>query len=216
MTLKPFNELIAVDLKEQVSKRPVKKNSDQTLDYLEWANCIKLLHQHGAEKVRYGMIKNDSGYPCFYNSNGESPFVSVWVDVDGERYEEDYPVINGIYVVANPNQLDINKAKQRGFVKAVAINTGLGLGLWIKEEETINNDKDLQKEINANETLSLNDKITGLFAQALQKVGGKDKLYDILQSSKGEINKLYRSHDHAEKKILVSQLEVILNDNNNK
>lgn len=216
MALKPFNELIAVDLTEQVSKRPVKKNSNQTLDYLEWANCIKLLHQHGAEKVRYGMIKNDTGYPCFYNQSGESPFVSVWVEIDGERYEEDYPVINGIYVVANPNQLDINKAKQRGFVKAVAINTGLGLGLWIKEEETINNDKELQKEINSNESLTLNDKITTLFAQALQKAGGKDNLYEILQSSKEEINKLYRSHDHAEKKILVSQLEVILNDNNDK
>lgn len=216
MALKPFNELIAIDLSDQVSKRPVKKNSNQTLDYLEWANCIKLLHLHGAEKVRYGMLKNENGYPCFYNQNGESPFVSVWVEIDGERYEEDYPVINGIYVVANPNQLDINKAKQRGFVKAVAINTGLGLGLWIKEEETINNDKDIQKELNANETLSLNDKITTFFAQALQKVGDKDRLYEILQSSKQEINKLYRSHDHAEKKILIGQLEVLINDNNGK
>lgn len=216
MALKPFKELFNTDLSGQTSKRPVKKNSNETLEYLEWANCIKLLHQHGAEKVRYGMVKNESGYPCFYNQNGESPFVSVWVDIDGERYEEDYPVINGIYVVANPNQLDINKAKQRGFVKAVAINTGLGLGLWIKEEETINNDKDLQKELSANETVTLNDKITSLFAQALQKVGGKDDLYGILQSSKEEINKLYRSHDHAEKKILIGQLEVIINDNNNK
>src|SRR6185312_8016996 len=163
MALKPFNELFKLDLSNEVAKRPVKKNSNQTLDYLEWANCIKLLYENGAEKVRYGMNKNENGYPCFYNQNGESPFVSVWVEIDGERYEEDYPVINGIYVVANPNQLDINKAKQRGFVKAVAINTGLGLGLWIKEEETINNDKDIQKEMTANETQSLNDRITTLF-----------------------------------------------------
>lgn len=215
MALKPFNELLALDLTNEVAKRPVKKNSKETLDYLEWANCIKLLHENGAETVRYGMIKNNDGYPCFYNQHGEAPFVSVWVEIDGERYEEDYPVVNGIYPVANPNQLDINKAKQRGFVKAVAINTGLGLGLWIKEEETINNDKEIQKELSVNETLTLNDRITSLFAQALQKVGDKETLYDIIQSSKKELGDLYRSHDHAAKKILISQLEVILNDNNN-
>lgn len=215
MPLKPFNELIELDISKEVAKRPVKKNSNETLDYLEWANCIKLLYSLGAEKVRYGMIKNESNYPCFYNHNGESPFVSVWIEIDGERYEEDYPVVNGMYPVSNPNQMDINKAKQRGFVKAVAINTGLGLGLWIKEEEVLNNDKELQKELSVNETATLNDRITTLFAQTLQKVGNKETLYDILQSSKDDVSKLYRTNDHAAKKILISQLEVILNDNNN-
>src|SRR5690606_1212207 len=140
---------------------------------------------------------------CFYNQNGESPFVSVWVEVDGERYEEDYPVINGIYVVSNPNQLDITKAKQRGFVKAVAINTGLGLSLWIKEEEVINNDKEIQKELNQSEGENLNDQITKKFAQALQKVGSKEELYAILQSSKEEFTKLYKSNDYASKKIII-------------
>lgn len=216
MALKPFNELIKVDLSDEVQKRPVKKNSDLTLDYLEWANCIKLLYEHGAEKVRYGMIYNENGYPCFYNQNGEAPFVRVWVEIDGERYEEDYPVVNGIYVVSNPNQLDINKAKQRGFVKAVAINTGLGLSLWIKEEEIINSDKDIQKELNKDESKSLNDKITTMFSQALQVVGDKDILYTTLQTTQEDMFKLYRSNDHAAKKILIAQLEVILNDNNNK
>lgn len=215
MTLKPFNELFNLDISKEVQQRPVKKNSNLTLDYLEWANCIKLLHENGAEKVRYGMVYNGNGYPCFYNPNGESPFVRVWVEIDDERYEEDYPIVNGIYVVSNPNQLDINKAKQRGFVKAVAINTGLGLSLWIKEEQVINTDKDLQNEMNQNEGKNLNDQITQLFAQALQKVGDKDILYGILQSSKEEISKLYRSNDYSAKKILIGQLEVILNDNNN-
>src|SRR5699024_5042896 len=111
MSLKPFNELFKVDISKETVSRPVKRNSDITLDYLEWANCVKLLYENGAEKVRYGMVYNDSGYPVFYNHNGESPFVRVWVEIDEERYEEDYPVINGMYPVANPNQLDINKAK---------------------------------------------------------------------------------------------------------
>lgn len=211
MALKAFNELIKVDLSSEVVQRPVKRNSNLTLDYLEWANCIKLLYEHGAEKVRYGMVYNENGYPCFYNQNGESPFVRVWVEIDGERYEEDYPVINGIYVVANPTQMDINKAKQRGFVKAIAINTGLGLGLWIKEEETLNNNPDVQKEINNNETQTLNNQITSKFAQALQKVGNKEDLYTLLQSDQKAISKLYRSNDHAEKRIVIEQLEVVLN-----
>ncbi|API92679.1 MULTISPECIES: DUF1071 domain-containing protein [unclassified Virgibacillus] len=215
MALKPFNELFNLDLSNEVTKRPVKKNSNLTLDYLEWANCIKLLYENGAESVRYGMMKNENHYPCFYNHNGESPFVSVWVEIDGVSYEEDYPVINGIYVVQNPNQLDINKAKQRGFVKAVAINTGLGLKLWIKEEELIANDKEIQKELQKSEASSLNDQITSKFARAMQKVGDKDTLYSIIQSSKEDMTKLYKSNDHASKKIVLGQLDVILNDNNN-
>lgn len=215
MALKPFNELFKVDLSKEVQKRPVKKNSNVTLDYLEWANCIKLLYEHGAEKVRYGMKKNENGYPCFYNHNGEAPFVSVWVEIDGERYEEDYPVTNGIYPVTNPNQLDINRAKQRGFVKAVAINTGLGLSLWIKEEEVLNSDQEIQQELNKSENRSLNDQITLKFAQALQKVGSKEKLYTIIQSSTEEMNKLYKSNDYQEKKIMIGKLDVILNDNDN-
>ncbi|CDQ39502.1 Sak single strand annealing protein [Virgibacillus salexigens] len=215
MALKSFKDLFNLDLTKEVAKRPVKKNSNLQLDYLEWANCIKLLHEHGAETVRYGMNKNENNYPCFYDHNGEAPFVSVWVEIDGQRYEEDYPVVNGIYVVNSPNQLEINRAKQRGFVKAVAINTGLGLSLWIKEEQLINDDKEIQKEMNQDESRTLNDQITRLFAQALTKVGNKETLYGILQSSKEEVSKLYSSKDHAAKKILISKLDVILNDNVN-
>ena len=211
MSLKPFNELFQLDISKETVSRPVKRNSNITLDYLEWANCIKLLYENGAKKVRYGMVYNEKGYPCFYNHNGESPFVRVWVEIDDERYEEDYPVINGIYVVANPTQMDINKAKQRGFVKAVAINTGLGLSLWIKEEEVINDNKELQQEVSVNETQTLNDQITRLFAQALQKVGDKETLYSIIQSDQKAVSQLYRSNNHADKKILINQLEVIVN-----
>lgn len=209
--LKPFNELFDVDISNETVSRPVKKNSKITLDYLEWANCIKLLYENGATEVRYGMAKNEKGYPCFYNHNGESPFVTVWVEIDGVKYEEDYPIINGMYPVANPTQLDINKAKQRGFVKAVAINTGLGLSLWIKEEQTINGNPELQQETNHNETQTLNDQITKLFAEALQKVGDIEKLYSTIHSDKSTMLKLYRSNDHQEKKIIIEQLKVILN-----
>lgn len=211
MALKPFKELFNLDISNEVAKRPVKKNSNMTLDYLEWANCIKLLHENGAESVKYGMYYNEKGYPCFYNHNGESPFVKVWVEIDGERFDEDYPIVNGIYVVNNPNQLDINKGKQRGFVKAVAINTGLGLSLWIKEEQTINNDPDLQQETAQNETQTLNDQIIKKFAQALQKIGDKDTLYATIQSDAESFRKLYRTNDHQEKRIVIEQLDVILN-----
>jgi hypothetical protein len=209
--LKPFNELFSVDISSETVSRPVKRGSSITLDYLEWANCIKLLYENGAEQVRYGMEKNEKGYPCFYNHNGESPFVTVWIDIDGKRYEEDYPIINGMYPVANPTQLDINKAKQRGFVKAVAINTGLGLSLWIKEEQTINGNPELQQEINHNETQTLNDQITKLFAEALQIKNDRDELYSTIHMDKQSMLKLYKSNDHQEKKIVIEQLKVIIN-----
>src|SRR5699024_11418475 len=99
--LKLYNDLFNVDISNETVSRPVKKNSKITLDYLEWANCIKLLYENGARQVRYGMLKNEKGYPCFYNHNGESLFVTVCVEIDGVRYEEVYPLINCCYYIAN-------------------------------------------------------------------------------------------------------------------
>lgn len=56
--------------------------------------------------------------------------------MDGDHRELDYPVIDGARDISMDKlvQSDIHNATQRGFVKCVAINWGLGLSLWQKEE----------------------------------------------------------------------------------
>lgn len=63
--------------------------------------------------------------------DGRAPFVRVYVEVDGDRRELDYPVIDGARDISMDKlvQSDIHNATQRGFVKCVAINWGLGLSV---------------------------------------------------------------------------------------
>jgi len=146
MTLKSFKECLKLDLSGHIKKKPTFKKNPQTgklqetpksqhLDYLEWATVITLLYENGATDVRFGSYRNKNGYPAFFDENGKNPFVRVWVRVDHDFFEMDFPVINGNKAESNPDQLSIHKAQQRGMVKAVAINTGLGLPLWQSEEE---------------------------------------------------------------------------------
>jgi hypothetical protein len=153
--LKKFTDLYRLDIKSDVKKKPTffkndkgvltKNPESKWLDYLEWATVLTLLYNNGAESVEFGCIKNIDGYPAFYN-NGKNPFIEVWVKIDGKQFQLDYPVIDGNKVEAEPNQMTINKAQQRGFVKCVAINTGLGLKLWQKEESTFDSLGETYKE----------------------------------------------------------------------
>lgn len=144
MAIKPFFELMGLDLSSDISKKPVFKKDQQTgkykqvgeLDYLNWADCLSLLYQNGAEKVLFGNVRSGADHPLFL-INGVAPFVRVYVEVDGDRRELDFPVIDGSNDISMEKlkQSDIHNATQRGFVKCVAINWGLGLSLWQREDK---------------------------------------------------------------------------------
>lgn len=141
--IKTFSELFHVDLSGRVSKKPVFKKDKVSgqykqvgeLDYLNWADCLALLHENGAERVTFGNVRSHDDHPVFL-LNGGIPFVRVYVEVDGDRRELDYPIIDGSSNISMDKltQGDVHNATQRAFVKTVAINWGLGLSLWQKEE----------------------------------------------------------------------------------
>lgn len=143
MPLKSFKEIYALDISGYVQKKPtfkkeggksVKLPEKYWLDYIEWATALTLLYENGAEKVEYEFLKNNEGYPAFFH-NGQQPFIFVSLKIDAKSYLPfSYPVINGNRVDSTPNQLVIGNAQQRGLVKCIAVNTGLGLKLWQKEE----------------------------------------------------------------------------------
>lgn len=144
MAIKSFSELVSLDLSESTSKKPVFKWDKSTgnykevgkLDYLNWADCLSLLYANGASRVLFGNVRSAADHPVFL-LGGNIPFVRVYVDVDGDRRELDYPVIDGSNDVTMDKlkQSDVHNATQRGFVKCVAINWGLGLSLWKREEK---------------------------------------------------------------------------------
>ena len=141
--LKPFNELYQLDISRDIDQKPIKKKMKDgswkevgKLDYLSWATVLRLLYENGAESVRYGNILSVSGH-SLHLLNGNLPEVHVWTEIDGKRNEITYPVIDGSRDVSMEQiaQSDIHNATQRAFAKCVAVNTGLGLRLWEKEDK---------------------------------------------------------------------------------
>ena len=135
--MKSFKECLEIDLSEYVQKKPtffkdkntgklIKTDESKWLDYIEWAVLLKLLYTEcEAEKVSF-TSEIDTEKP---NT------LLIRMEIDGNKYETSYPIINGNTIVSNPNQMDIHRAELSGFVKCVAINTGLGLSMWMKDEQ---------------------------------------------------------------------------------
>lgn len=134
-----------VDVSKYVEKRKDEKGNE--FDYIPWVSMLKLLYDNGAEEVKMGVAHDENGHSVhmtqlgFTDKNGainHCPEVHVWVEIDGKRYEYTYPVISGSFVVKDLqlNQQRIATAVIIAQCKCVAINTGLGISLWEKGDET--------------------------------------------------------------------------------
>ena len=139
MAIKSWDELRKIDV------RPYCEERDGLL-YLNWAKCISLLHENGAKVVRWIPIPDErTGTSLrmvdtpFTDSKGNTNRcyeTRIKVVIDDMEYEMHSPVMNG----ANPvkdnsmSQQRVWNSMCRSFVKCVAINTGLGFDLWMKEE----------------------------------------------------------------------------------
>ena len=146
--LKSWNEMRQLDISKYVKQR-------DKADYLPWASCLKLLYENGAEKVSFRPMTNEAGSSLFMSEqtftdkNGGTNRcyeVRVEVVIDGTSFWISYPVMNGINPVRDNlmNQNAVHKAQMRAFVKAVAINTGLGFDLWLDDSDIEESD-DLNK-----------------------------------------------------------------------
>ena len=147
--LKSWNEMRNLDISKYVKQR-------DKADYLPWATCLKLLYENGAEKVSFRPLTNEIGSSLFMsdqtftdkNGNTNRCYeVRVEVVIDGSSFWISYPVMNGINPVRDNlmNQNAVHKAQMRAFVKAVAINTGLGFDLWLDDSDIDDGGEDLSK-----------------------------------------------------------------------
>ncbi len=140
--LKSYDDLRKVDVSKYTEKR-------DGADYLNWAKCIDLLHENGAEQVYFIPLTNENGSSLFMSEvtfetgndktrkTNRCYETKIEIHIDDKVYYMQSPVMNG----ANPVQ-DNSMSQQRvwnsmcrSFVKGVAIYTGLGFDLWLKNEE---------------------------------------------------------------------------------
>lgn len=139
MALKSYEELRNIDVRPYCEER-------EGMTYLNWAKCIDLLHENGAERVYWVPIPDektgsslrmtDTIFTDSKNNTNKCYETRIRVVIDENEYEMQTPVMNG----ANPvkdnsmSQQRVWNSMCRAFVKCVAIHTGLGFNLWLKEE----------------------------------------------------------------------------------
>lgn len=137
--LKSYGELRKIDVTPYCEER-------EGMTYLNWAKCVDLLHENGAEIVYWVPIPDEKTGSSlrmtdqvFADSKGNTNRcyeTRIRVVIDDKEYEMHSPVMNG----ANPvkdnsmSQQRVWNSMCRSFVKCVAIHTGLGFNLWLKEE----------------------------------------------------------------------------------
>lgn len=203
MPIKPFSELVALDLTENVSKKPVFKKNKQggydkvgELDYLNWADCLSLLYQNGAEKVLFGNVRSGEDHPLFL-INGTVPFVRVYVEVDGDRRELDFPVIDGANDISMEKlkQSDIHNATQRGFVKCVAINWGLGLSFWQREDKEEEKRRKPSDNLEFHSIMAIKTRVDRFITGKLQSGMSMEDILSGLQLSQAQFNTVMKYFD---------------------
>lgn len=140
MALKTWNEMREIDVTPYCKKR------DGML-YLNWAKCIDLLRKNGADEVYFVPIQNPNtggslfeSVTAFTDKNGVSNRcyeTRIEIHIDGKVYYMQSPVMNGSNPVKDNSmsQQRVWNSMTRSFVKGVAIYTGLGFDLWLKEED---------------------------------------------------------------------------------
>ena len=139
--LKSYEELRAIDV------TPFCEERDKVL-YLPYYKCIDLLRRNGAEQAHFLPVSNPRNGSSLYETdtvftdkNGVANRcyeTRIEIHIDNQVYYMQSPVMNG----ANPvkdnsmSQQRVWNSMTRSFVKAVAMYTGLGFDLWLKEEDT--------------------------------------------------------------------------------
>lgn len=138
MALKKYDELRRINISEHTEER-------DGLRYLNWAKCVELLHQNGAETVYFQPLLNENGSSLFmtdkefkdkHGNVNQCYEVGVHIVIDDLEFDMRGPLMNASNPVKDNSlsQQRVWNCQTRLFVKGVAIRTGLGFDLWLKEE----------------------------------------------------------------------------------
>lgn len=188
--LKSFNELSKVDVTPYIEKR-------DGADYISWTSVVKLLHEHGAQKVWWDTIQSPSGHSIFMtdqvfvDKNGKTNRcyeIRVRLQVDDDEFTYTYPIMNGIHPVKDDlmNQVAVEKAKQRALVKAVAIRYGLGFNVWAKDEI-----EDDSEDLYKHNLKSIEERVQQIYTRLVRKGMTTNEIAQALNKSPDEVKTIF-------------------------
>lgn len=198
--LKGYNELRKIDVSKFTEER-------DGAEYLNWAKCIDLLHENGAEQVYFVPLTNLNGSSLFMSENtfetGSATTkktnrcyeTRIEIHIDNKTYIMHSPVMNG----ANPVQ-DNSMTQQRvwnsmcrSFVKGVAIYTGLGFDLWLKEEDKISKQKD--DDLSKHDIFKIKERCQIIYTQKMKDGLTTKEIAEKLHKTEDEVKALFSYFD---------------------
>lgn len=197
--IKSYNELRKVDVSQWVEKR-------DGADYLNWAKVIDLLHDNGAEKVYFEPVINEYTNSSLYmteqefkDSKGNINRVyetAVKIVIDDVEFIQRGPVMNGSNPVKDNSmsQQRLWNCQTRLFVKGVAIRTGLGFDLWLKDElktEKENWEDDLQRH----DIFKIKERCQQTYTQKLKEGLSVKEIAERLHKTEDEVKALFSYFD---------------------
>ena len=203
MGLASYDELRKIDVSKWTEKR-------DGADYLNWAKVIDLLHEYGAEKVYFEPIVNQTTGSSLYMADNEFKDIkgnvnrvyetAVKIVIDDQEFIQRGPVMNGSNPVKDNSmsQQRLWNCQTRLFVKGVAIRTGLGFDLWLKEE--FKNEKDnWEDDLSKHDIFKIRERVQELYT----------KIHKSGLSSKEIADKLYKTEDEV--KAIFSYFDTLSN-----
>lgn len=197
--LKKYDEMRKIDVSEFTDKR-------DGAEYLNWAKVVDLLHENGAEKVYFEPIVNYATGSSLYmtdkeftDSKGNTNRVyetAVKIVIDDLEFIQRGPVTNG----ANPvkdnsmSQQRLWNCQTRLFVKGVAIRTGLGFDLWLKEEHRLEKDT-WEEDINKHDIFKIKERCQIIYTQKLKLGLTTKEIAEKLNKTEDEVKALFSYFD---------------------
>ncbi len=197
--LKSYDEMRKIDVSKWVEKR-------DRADYLNWAKVVDLLHANGAEKVYFEPVVNETTGSSLYmvdkkftDIKGNSNQVyetAIKIVIDDMDFIQRGPVMNG----ANPvkdnsmSQQRLWNCQTRLFVKGVAIRTGLGFDLWLKEE--FREEKDTwEDDLSKHDIFKIRERIQELYTKIHKKGLSTKEIADKLHKTEDEVKAIFSYFD---------------------
>lgn len=197
--IKSYEELRKIDVSKWTEKR-------DGADYLNWAKVVDLLHENGAEKVYFEPVVNETTGSSLFMTNTEYTDgkgnknrvyeTAVKIVIDNLEFIQRGPVMNGSNPVKDNSmsQQRLWNCQTRLFVKGVAIRTGLGFDLWLKDEE--NEEKNnWEDDLNKHNIFKIKERCQLIYTQKMKEGLTTKEIAGKLNRTEDEVKALFSYFD---------------------
>lgn len=202
--IKSYAEMRKIDVLPLCDKRKAKDDRGKEIEvpYLNWAKCMDLLHENGAEVVYFEPCVNANGSSLFMSdqvftdSKGNTNRcyeVRVKIVIDDLVFTAQYPLMNGSNPVKDNSltQQRVWNAQTRAFVKGVAMRTGLGFRLWLDDPESKPEEDDLSRH----NLFAIKERMQIAYTKAIKKGMSTSEIANAVGMTEEEVRVVFTYFD---------------------